>query len=193
MTIHKNNPAKGTSMLEIEAKIIGIDKKKIEERLRKLGAHKVFDGIIDANIYDFPNKSIQSRKELLRLRLEGKKAVLTYKARAKGTSDKQAKQRNEYEVEVSDFRTMQKILEHIGVQSEGKSHHYVKHRTSYHLGKTHIEIDTLTLPVQVPTYLEIEAPSIKEIQRVAHLLGYGPEDCKAWTMRDVLVHYHKKF
>ena len=40
-------------MREIEVKILAVDRKALERRLRRLGARRVFDGTLRASFFDF--------------------------------------------------------------------------------------------------------------------------------------------
>jgi hypothetical protein len=43
-------------MKEIEAKFLNINRKELEKKLKKLGAKKVFDSLIEIKQFDYPNK-----------------------------------------------------------------------------------------------------------------------------------------
>jgi adenylate cyclase class IV len=66
-------------MKEIEVKVLNVDKQEIEERLSELGAKQIFDGEIKTCFFDFKDCSIVKAKNVLRLRKEGMKSVLTFK------------------------------------------------------------------------------------------------------------------
>ena len=66
-------------MREVEVKIIGIDRVKVEGRLRSLGATKTYEGDQVTLFFDFPGNPIAKAKNLLRLRQTGSKTVLTFK------------------------------------------------------------------------------------------------------------------
>jgi predicted adenylyl cyclase CyaB len=149
-------------MRETEIKILEIDRAEVERRLRALGARKVFDGEIHALYYDDAAGSVGNRKGALRLRKEGRKAVLTYKSHV---GDSGAKVRDEREVLVSDFGTARAILESLGfsVWLEMK-----KHRTSYRLRGGHFEFDRYSGAYDyVPEFLEIEGPDVEAVRAFA--------------------------
>lgn len=171
-------------MKEIEIKILGIDRVSVEERLVSLGAKKVFDGEIHALYYDFTNASLKNSGCALRLRLEGMKSVLCLK---KFVESKEAKIREEYEIEVSDFNTMQYLLEGLGLKAwlEMK-----KHRTSYAFRGAHFELDEYHDAYNyIPRFLEIEGPDIETIYACAELLGFTKNDCKPWDILQVAAYY----
>jgi adenylate cyclase class 2 len=174
----------GPTMKEIEIKVLEIDRKAVETRLVSLGAKKVFDGEIHALYYDFTNASLKESGCALRLRLEGTKSVLCLK---KLVESKEAKIREEHELEVSDFNTMKFLLEGLGLKAwlEMK-----KHRTSYEFRGAHFEIDEYHGTYDyIPLFLEIEGPDIETIHACAELLGFTLNDCKPWDILEVAAYY----
>ena len=171
-------------MKEIEIKILGIDRKAVEERLVSLGAKKVFDDEIHALYYDFTNTALKDSGCALRLRLEGTKSVLSLK---KFVESKEAKIREEHEIEVSDFNTMKYLLESLGLNAwlELK-----KRRTSYEFRGAHFEIDQYHDAYNyIPQFLEIEGHDIETIYACAELLGFRASDCKPWDILQVAAYY----
>ena len=171
-------------MKEIEIKILEIEQEAVEERLVSLGAKKVFDGEIHALYYDFTNTALKDSGRALRLRLEGTKSVLSLK---KFVESKEAKIREEHEIEVSDFNTTKYLLESIGLNAwlEMK-----KHRTSYELRGVHFEIDQYHDAYNyIPQFLEIEGHDIETIYVCAELLGFSKKDCKPWDILQVAAYY----
>ncbi len=172
-------------MKEIEVKILEIDKKEIEKKLVKLGAKKTIDAKVIYAKYDFSDCRIKNANNLLRLRTIGTKSYLTFKKKM-GAKNSKAKIEIENEIEVSDFKTTKKILENLGLTETLRG---TKHRTEYVIGKIHFEIDTLP---NIPTYLEIEAPSIKIIEKYVKLLRLSVKDMKPWTAGAVERYYQEK-
>jgi adenylate cyclase class 2 len=173
-------------MEEIEVKILEIRKQKVEEELLKMGARKTFDGEMETFFYDFRDGAIIKAKNVLRLRREDDKVVLTYKNVA-GT--KKAKIAQEYSVDVSNLAIMQKILESLGlVLIESMQ----KHRTSYELEGTNFDIDRYHGRYSyIPEFMEVEAGSITLIHKFAKALGFKPEDCLPWSTVQVIEYYSK--
>ena len=65
-----------------------------------------------------------------------------------------------------------------------------KYRISYKLGDSRIEIEN---DKQFPIFLEVEAPSLKEIEKTVKLLGFRMSDTKNWGYMDLVKYYkHKK-
>ena len=91
----------------------------------------------------------------------------------------------EHEIIIEDFEGMREILKNLGFKETGE---YFKNRISYCIGKVNFELDTLP---GVPTFLEIEAPTEKILERFVKKLGFSMKDAKSWTGNDVLKHYGK--
>jgi predicted adenylyl cyclase CyaB len=171
-------------MREAEVKILEIRRAEVESKLRCLGAEKVFDGEIHALYYDDAAGSVRRQKGALRLRREGKKAVLTYKGHV---GDAGAKVREENEVRVSSFAQTRSILEALGfsVWLEMK-----KHRTSYTLQGGRFEFDKYGGEYgYIPEFLEIEGPDVETVHALAGLLGFSKKDCRPWDAVRLIRRY----
>ncbi len=173
--------------MEIESKVLDVDKKAIRRRLEALGAELTFDGTHDAYHFDTKDRRLGKEKSLLRLRREkdanGERVTMTFKRRVKGTVAKRA---HEHEVVVSSFAAAERIVEGLGLHAVRRGK---KRRAEYRLGKVHYCLDTIP---GIPTYLEIEAPSERAVVAGAKRLGIGKKALKPWSLRDVLRHYGKK-
>ena len=66
-----------------------------------------------------------------------------------------------------------------------------KQRTSYTLENITFDIDTITKPVKIPTYFEIEAKDHKMIEKALQLLGIPKGKVKAWGTKQLLDYYKK--
>ena len=174
-------------MKEIETKILEIDRQSLEKTLTKLGAKKVFDGDIETFFFDFKDGAIIKAKNVLRLRNELNKTELTFK---EVQVTQIAKVAEEYNVEVSNFDKMKKILENLGlfVIDDTK-----KHRISYVLDQVRFDIDRYYGEYDyIPEFLEIEAENTDLIHRHAALLGFKAKDCLPWSTSELVRHYSKK-
>lgn len=170
-------------MKEIEVKILEVNKEKLEKRIRDLWGFKIFSGTIITYYFDYDNNQLEKEGKVLRLRDESGKITLTLK---EGVSREKAKIMDEYEVRLGDFELMRDLLVRLGLKEKQKIE---KHRTSYVLNEVHIEIDTHP---DIPTFIEIEAPSIEELKEYVEKLGFKMEDTKPWSVWDVLEYYGKK-
>ncbi len=174
-------------MKEIEAKILQINKEKIEAALASLGATKVFDGEIQTFFFDFKDSSIVKAKNVLRLRKEQDKTELSFK---KIKITQTAKVAEEYSVEVSDLEMTEKILESLGLQV---TENMQKLRVSYLLDNGRFDIDRyLDKYAFIPEFLEIEAENESAIHIFAGLLGFKPEDCLPWSTNELISYYSPK-
>ncbi len=171
-------------MKELEAKILEVDRKKIEETLTRLGAKKVFDGDIQTLFFDFKDGSIIKAKDVLRLRKEQDQIELTYK---KVHVTETAKVAEEYSVEVSNLEIMEKILENLGL-TETES--MQKHRVSFTLDHTRFDVDRYVGSYgYIPEFLEIEAENVDSLHKYAGLLGFKAKDCLPWSTNELIQHY----
>ena len=174
-------------MQEIEVKILNVDRRRIERTLTSLGAEKMFDGHVETLLFDFKNRALAKAKNLIRLRKEDDKTVLTFK---KFLGNEAAKTVEEYEVVVSDIENMKKILESLGLSVTESMQ---KHRVSYRLSRAHFDIDRYEREyAYIPEFMEIEAESIETLHKYAKLLGFTTEDCLPWSTEDLVNYYTKK-
>lgn len=173
-------------MKEIEVKILEVDFDKISDRLVEMGAKKVFDDEICSIMLDDDKDNIKKRKETLRIRTEGKKNVLTFKTHIK---NKDAKVKEETELEFSDFENMKKIFERLGYTQKVR---HRKDRISYKIDNVKFEFDKYKDELDhIPRFLEIEGPDIDTIYTWADKLGFKKEDCKKWSIFGVQRYYEK--
>jgi len=170
-------------MKEIEVKILEVDKEKVIKKLKDLGALKIFDGEITTSYFDFADGRLAKEGKVLRLREKGGTIKFTLKERF---SKEQAKIMEEYEVGLDELDSMRNILNGLELKEIQKS---VKNRLSYVLGDVHFEIDTIP---DIPTFLEIEGPSLEKIKEFVEKLGYSMDDTKPWSVWDVMEYYGKK-
>ncbi|MCI0497733.1 MAG: class IV adenylate cyclase [Thermoplasmata archaeon] len=171
-------------MRETEVKVLEIDRERVIATLDRLGAELIFDGMMRAVFLDFPGRSIINAGNLLRVRAEGNRSVMTFKG---FVGRRGAKVMDELEVEVSDHATAVAILEGIGLEVIEEME---KQRTSYSLKGAHVDIDRYVgLHAHIPVFLEIEAVDVETIARLAEELGFEEEALLPWSTRDLLDHY----
>ena len=169
-------------MKEIEVKILEINVEEIEKKIKKMEAEKVFEGQVVSVYFDFSDKLLEKEGKILRLRQKGGKVILTYKELI---SQDEAKIMDEYELTVSDFESMKRIFEGIGLLT---LYEFNKHRITYKLNQTHFEIDKYPA---IPAFLEIEAPDLDTINEIVSELGFSKEEVNSYSIRDVLKYYDK--
>jgi adenylate cyclase class 2 len=152
--------------LEIEVKFYVADMECIQRRILALGAEsrgRVFENNI---------RYEDEKNTLIR-----KKSILTFKSSPPATS-REFKVLNELEVEVSDFQTMNRILENLGLHPEQV---YEKWRETFILDQTGFYLDTMPYG----TFLEIEGTQ-KDIRTYAASLDLN------WQKR-ILLNYLEIF
>ena len=162
--------------LEIEVKFYLCDIQSLRERISDLGARsrgRFFER--NLRFEDLP-KTFKNKKFLLRLRRD-EKTTLTIKSPA-SESNSQFKKMKELEVEVSDFDTMNHILEALGFHCEQV---YEKWRETLVLGETWFCMDCMPFG----NFLEIEGQE-EDIKRYVSLLGLP------WSSR-ILLNYLEIF
>jgi adenylate cyclase class 2 len=150
-------------MTEIEVKIKIDNLEKVIEKLSALGAELVKGRHWEENtLYDFPSQSLLNQKCALRLRIENKKAYLTYKGPPQ--KSRKFKIREEYETEVKNGKQIKKILKELGLIP---SFQYKKHRTNYRFKKCKICLDETS----IGNFVELEGEQ-SQIVRIATSLGF---------------------
>ena len=143
---------------EIEERILEINKDEIIKKLESIGARKVGEWYQKRYVYDFKPKR---ENEWIRLRDTGEEITLTYKNVEKNTVDGT----KELEIKVDNFEDTNSMLEILGYRRKA---YQENKRIRYILDDIEIDIDSWPL---IPTYMEIEAKSIKDIKRVEKLLN----------------------
>lgn len=174
-------------MTEIEVKILEINRESVEKKLIALGAHKIFDDEIHAIYYDLRDSCLKKTGKSLRLRREGERTMLTLKLHVENAL---AKEQAEHEVEVCRFEDMRTVLEGLGYAPWLQMQ---KHRTSYELEGTHVELDHYSgQHAYIPEFLEIEGRDIETIYSCAEALGFSRRDCRPWDVAELIEYYAQK-
>lgn len=158
--------------IEIEVKFHLPEVAAIRQSIFSLGGQST-GRVFESNYrFDTPDQELKGQAALLRLRQDSR-CTLTYKAALK-TEDKEFKARREWEVEVSNFDTMNQILEALGFK---RTQIYEKYRESFVLGDSILCIDNMPFG----DFLEIEG-SRNGIRHLAQQLGM------VWSRR-ILTNY----
>ncbi len=180
-------------MMEIERKVLGIDKKKLISSINKLRPKpkKLFEGRVRIRYFDFKDGSIRAKKDLLRvreLREKGRPArtELVYKI-YKGVKNG-CKCFEEIEVEQVGPKWFEKLSDFLTALGFVQTLYYEKKRTHYAYKKVKFEIDEHP---RIPAFVEIEAPSPKEIDAVIKLLGLQNNEQTAESISELLVRKYK--
>jgi len=168
--------------MEVEAKILEINVEEVRKKIEELGAKLAYDDLQIVRILGFHDRPMQG---FVRLRKIRDKVELTYKGPKQKTGN--VKTREEIETHVEDFEKALEIFEKIGLVVQRS---YEKHRISYKLGDITFEIDRFPNIPEVPPWLEIEAPSQKEVEEMVEKLGFKKEDMKSYGGLELLKHYN---
>ena len=122
---------------ETEVKIRLVSWEDGEERLARVGAKLREKRYFERNtLFDFTERSLESRGEALRLRQARGKAWLTFKGPMHGSG--RIKKRKEYETAVEDGETVREILQALGMS---ETFRYEKFRAVYAIGELLVCLD----------------------------------------------------
>ena len=169
---------------ETEVKFLEVDHKELKSRILDEGGKKVFEGPVVAEYFN----GLPGKKHLtIRLRTKGDIVELATKQRRKNKyEERNVRDCNELQVEVSDFDEMRQILLRLGLKSLRT---VTKDRVAYVLGQAKIDADRITDPEGVPPFAEVEAARVKTIRSTSKLLGLDWSERKGWSTRGLLEHY----
>ena len=153
---------------EYEIRILEIDVAEVRKKLEKIAKFE-WDHIQRRYVYDFIPKE---DSKWIRLRTNCDKTTLTIKKLVTSKIDGT----KELEIVVDDFDRTNLILKELGYVPRS---YQENRRIQYTLDGVEIDIDYWPL---IPTYLEIDGPSVESVYKILELLGYKKSDC---TTRDV--------
>lgn len=170
---------------EIEGKILEVNKKEIESKLKEIGAIKLFSNkkIIQEN---YENKELKKNSSI-RVRQFGNEILITFKEFKEQKNNLKNCKEMEFKVD-TDFKNIQKLFLAMGLK---KFQGVEKIRTSYRLRDITFDIDEVIKPFKIPAYLEIEAKDYKEIEKTLQLLNIPKSKAKPWGTKQLLKHYEK--
>ena len=146
-------------MKEKEVKILGIDREKLIKKFASMNCKKIKDEIQKNYIYDTPEMFLENKNSYLRLRItedkttKKSKCILTFKQLL---SRNEFRVNEETEVEVNDFKSMEKILFSMGYKLK---HYGEKNRTSFQYKNILWEIDEWNKEFFPYVYVEAEVNS----------------------------------
>lgn len=162
---------------EYEIRVLEINKEEIIKKLETLGAVK--KGEFEQKRYVYDLKPAQKDK-WIRLRTNGVVTTLTYK----DIQDYTISGTKEIEIEVDDFKKTNEFLEVIGFKNRGCQENS---RIQYILNNVEIDIDTWPM---IPTYLEIEGNSEKDVFDIQNLLGIDTLKVTSLNCDDIYRQYY---
>ncbi|PIN81092.1 class IV adenylate cyclase [Candidatus Woesearchaeota archaeon CG10_big_fil_rev_8_21_14_0_10_32_9] len=151
---------------EFETKVLNINKKEVEKKLKNLGAKKLSSSLMRRWVFDWLDEDLESDYGWIRLRQEGKKVTLTYKnRRAMSKSDTK-----ELETEVNNFDMTAEILQKIPFK---RKFYQENKRTVYVFEDVEFMIDEW--PGLKP-HLEIEGKTKEALTKGITLLEFTGKD-----------------
>lgn len=151
---------------EIEAKFLDVSHDVIREKLTQLGAHLEQPmRLMRRTIFDYPDKRLEATHRRLRVRDEGDKITVTFKAH-----EGDSKYPVEIETRVESYEAMCELFEAAGL--EGYSRQESKRETWVYKD---VEVVLDEWPWVKP-FIEIEGPSEDSIRQVASELGFDWND-----------------
>ncbi len=157
---------------EIEVRFLEIDKELLVNKLHELGAEDLREDLLDEKIiYDKEQTWNSSVRKLLRLRTQNGSTILAYKHRTEMT----AEGTEEIEFTVSSADKAEALLERLGYEV---FRYQQKLRHTFKLGEVIVDIDTWP---RIPTYVELEGPSVELLKEAAMNLNL---DWEKVEMRD---------
>ena len=168
-------------MEECEVKFLDIDVDQIITKIESLGGAKQFDRVFRRIVFDYPDLRLNNEKKAwVRLRDEGDKITLSYKQRLDaGDGTTNDRSMLEHEVEVSDFEQTAQILRNMGLADK---FYEENRRVQYKLDDVELDIDHWP---QLKPYLEIEAPSWEQVDKMIEKLGLNPDDKKIYSTHQI--------
>lgn len=162
---------------EIEVKLRFDSPRDALSRLRSAGAVESSARSFEDNLlFDRARDPLHRRRQALRLRRVGDRAVVTYKGPIEG--DHRHKVRVEHETDVADGDAAERILLALGYEPHWR---YQKYRTEFRLGGLHVCLDETPLGC----FVELEGEP-DEIDRVADGLGFTVDDYVTASYRKLL-------
>lgn len=168
-------------MEECEVKFLNIDVDEIISRVEALGGTKQFDRVFKRIVFDYPDLRLNDEKSAwVRLRDEGDRVTLSYKQRldvGDGTSNDRSML--EHEVVVSDFEETANILRSIGLLDK---FYEENRRVQYKIGDVELDIDYWP---KLKPYLEIEAPTWRQVDDMIDKLGLDPKEKKIYSTHQI--------
>lgn len=165
-------------MREIEMKILEVPRKVIFQAAKKIGAKKKYHVFMRVKYFDFPDRRIQKKKDLLRLREcrydNGKHGCeVVYKV-YRGVKD-ECKSFDEHEWWLDGKHAFQYVSDFFKKLGLIQTLYYEKKRTLFEvpgmkktMTSSWLEFDEHP---KIPSFLEIEAPSEKVVHEILMKLG----------------------
>lgn len=161
---------------EIEAQFLDINKEAIRKKLNDIGAKLEKPEVLMRRTVFYTGEH-----SFARVRDEGDKIVMTYK---NVSDDHSILGTKEVNVIVNDYNDAILFLQGCGLEIKAKQE---TKREIWTFGKVEICIDTWPW---IPTFMEIEGPSEKEVWDTAKKLGFTKKQAKYGSVDTTYQHYY---
>lgn len=181
-------------MMEIERKILDIDKEEVVARIKKLkpAPKKLVDGLVRVKYFDFPDGRIRKAKDLLRLRefvQKGKPLYVEMVYKTFKCVKNNCKYFDELEFKFTKKGSFEELSDFMKSLGLVQSLFYEKKRTLYSWEKTHFEIDEHP---RIPAFLEVEAPSPAAVEKAIRALGLDKNEQTAEAIAELMRRKYPK-
>jgi adenylate cyclase class 2 len=157
---------------EIELKFPVSDPQAFSRKVEALGFHLETARTFEHNtLYDTPDRSLRTLRQILRLRTYGSRCTLTHKRQPESPgADTRYKTRIETETAVDDCAALAEIFHQLGYEP---AFHYEKYRTEWSSAETagHLVLDE----TPIGTWAELEGEPVW-IDAMMERLGVAMED-----------------
>lgn len=165
---------------EREIKFRVDDRPALVARLMELQAEHVTSSRFEDNwVFDRDNE-LRDNQCLLRLRIEKRGSILTYKGPP--TFEGPVKVRSEYESGVEDPEAVQELLEHLGYQVATR---YQKRRDEWRVGGITVVLDN----TPIGDFVEFEGDGA---EKLSARCGFAAEDAEIKTYLELYADYRRK-
>ncbi len=158
---------------ELEVKVLNINKEKVENRLKEIGAQLVKKEYQINTIFDNKYSMIKNKHNGY-LRIRETKDLLTDKTKFTltlkkhdGISSEGIRQNKEFNTEIANEQSLINILTHLELDIKHKG---MKERVSYKYENILFEIDTWDKDTYPYPYLEIEVKRNEDLDKAIQLL-----------------------
>jgi len=161
--------------LEIEATFVEINKDELRAKLKNAGAKLIKPETLMRRIV-----FAVGEHDFTRVRDEGNRVVLTYKNHFSDTLTGT----EEINVEVSNYEDTIAILKASGLRAKSDEDSY---RETWELDGVEIDLDTWPW---IPSYVEIEGPTVESVETVSQQLGFDMKDAIYGSVDEVYKLYY---
>lgn len=161
-------------MKEIEIKVLGINKRVLERRIRALGGRRIGGGMMTVRHFDFPDGRLRAGGKLIRVRTVGC-GTCEFAYKGPRIEIGKCKMREEIQTLVVNPKAVCRILQMAGMK---ETFYCEKKRTSWAVGKARIDIDKYPKGI---IYAEIEGRSEKLVYGALERLGLRESEVSCET------------